>query len=134
MIGKHLRTTCGTSFMLNKMPDYEQGEIVWADYPLSDKPDKPKIRPVLIVSNANSNKLDNDLPIVPITSRIRGEAFEIVLTNDKLSAQLPALSAVRCNKLHTIRQTRITGKIAAVTPIALRNIVETICSSISLLP
>ena len=130
MIGKHLRTKCGMSFMLNKMADYEQGEIVWADYPLSDKPDKSKIRPVLIVSNANSNKLDNDLLIVPITSRIRGETFEIVLTDDKLTAQLPALSAVRCNKIHTIRQTRITGKIASVTPTALQDIVETIYSSI----
>ena len=132
MTGKHPRTMFGTSFMPSEMPDYEQGEIVWADYPLSDKPDKSKVRPVLIVSNADSNKLDNDLLIVPITSRIRGEAFEIVLTNDKLTAQLPALSAVRCNKLHTIRRTRIAGKIANVTSARLKEIVETVYMAINL--
>ena len=43
------------------MADYQQGVIVWADYPLSDKPEKSKIRPVLVVSNAESNQLNNDL-------------------------------------------------------------------------
>lgn len=120
--------------MPNNMPEYTQGDIVWADYSLSDKPDKSKIRPVLIVSNDDSNKLDNDLLIVPITSRIRGEVFEIVPTDDRLTTQLPALSAVRCNKLHTIRRTRITGNIAAVTPVALREIVKTVYSAINLPP
>ena len=118
--------------MLNKMPDYSRGEIVWADYPLFDKPAKSKIRPVLIVSNAESNALDNDLLIVPITSRIRGQLFEIVLTKDKLTFLLPALSAVRCNKTHTIRTTRIIGKIAAVNPTALKEIVDAICRAVSL--
>jgi mRNA interferase MazF len=115
------------------MPDYLQGEIVWADYPLSDKPDKSKIRPVLIVSNADSNELDNDLLIVPITSKIRGQLFEIVLTEDKLTSPLPARSVVRCNKLHTIRNTRITGKIATVNSETLREIIETVCQAIILL-
>ena len=115
------------------MPDYLQGEIVWADYPLSDKPDKSKIRPVLIVSNAVSNALDNDLLIVPVTSRIRGQLFEIVLTEDRLTTSLPALSAIRCNKLHTIRNTRIIGRIAAVSSTALKEIVDTVFQAISLL-
>ncbi len=120
--------------MPNEMLDYEQGDIVWADYPLSDKPAKSKVRPVLIVSNADSNKLDNDLLIVPITSRIREEAFEIVLSNERLTNSLPAVSAVRCNKLHTIRRTRIAGKIASVTPTALKEIVETVYTAIRLPP
>ena len=118
--------------MLSKMPDYAQGEIVWADYPLSDKPDKSKIRPVLVISNSDSNLLDSDLIIVPITSRIRGQLFEIVLTEDKLTSPLPALSAVRCNKIHTIRNTRITGRIAAVNPTTLKQIVDIVYQAISL--
>jgi len=118
--------------MPNKTPDYSQGEIAWADYPLSDKPAKSKVRPVLIVSNAESNALDNDLLIVPITSRVRGQLFEIVLTEEKLTSPLPALSAVRCNKIHTIRSTRITGKIAAVSSIALKEIVDAIRRTTSL--
>lgn len=121
------------SFMQSSMVDYQQGEIVWADYPLSDKPDKSKIRPVLVISNAQSNQLDNDLLIVPITSKLRNQLFEIVLTQEKLSAPLPALSAVRCNKLHTIRNTRITGRIAQVTPEVLNQIIQTIVMSIRVL-
>lgn len=112
--------------MLNKMPDYLQGEIVWADYPLSDKPEKSKIRPVLVVSNSESNSLDNDLLILPITSKLRGQLFEIVLTEDKLTSTLPALSAVRCNKLHTIRNTRILGRVSAVNQAALVEIIDTV--------
>ncbi len=115
------------------MPDYAQGEIVWADYPLSDKPDKSKIRPVLVISNSDSNLLDNDLLIIPVTSRIRGQLFEIILTEDKLTSPLPALSAVRCNKIHIIRNTRITGRIAAVNPTTLKYIVEIVCQAIGLL-
>lgn len=123
----------GTSFTRNKMPDYIQGEIVWADYPLSDKPDKSKIRPVLVVSNADSNGPDNDLLIIPITSRIRNESFELVLTTEKLTAPLPALSAARCNKLHTIRNTRIIGKIASVHPEALKEIIGVIYKALRIL-
>ncbi len=112
------------------MSDYQQGEIVWADYPLSNKPEKSKIRPVLIISNEESNKLDNDLLIVPITSKLRDQPFEIILTNDKVTTALPSLSAVRCNKLHTIRNNRIIGKIASVTPAVLKDIVDTVHSSI----
>ena len=132
MTGRLLKTMFGTSFTRNKMPDYIQGEIVWADYPLSDKPDKSKIRPVLVVSNADSNGLDNDLLIVPITSRIRGESFELVLTAEKLTSPLPALIAVRCNRLHTIRNTRITGKVAALTSEALKEVIRVIYRAISI--
>lgn len=100
--------------MRNNMADYNQGDIVWADYPLSDKPEKSKIRPVLIVSNIISNRLDNDFLIAPITSKIRSQPFEVVLTNDRVDEPLPALSVVRCNKLHTIRNSRITGRITNV--------------------
>jgi mRNA-degrading endonuclease toxin of MazEF toxin-antitoxin module len=120
--------------MLSKSlePEYTQGEIVWADYPLSDKPAKSKVRSVLVISNASSNTLDNDLLILPITSRIRSQLFEIVLTEGMTTIALPAVSAVRCNKLHTIRNTRIIGKIAAVTPTALAEIVETVYQAINL--
>gem|GEM_PF-1562900 len=106
--------TFGTNSMRNNMADYSQGDIVWADYPLSDKPEKSKIRPVLIVSNIVSNRLDNDFLIAPITSKIRSQPFEVVLTDDKVDEPLPALSVVRCNKLHTIRNSRITGRITNV--------------------
>lgn len=133
MIGKRPKMIFGTSSTCNSMADYQQGEIVWADYPLSDKPDKSKVRPVLIISNANSNQLDNDLLVLPITSKLRNQPFEIILTEQELVSPLPALSAVRCNKLHTIRNTRIIGRITTVKPSALRRIADAVYDSIALL-
>ena len=119
--------------MQSNMPDYSQGDIVWADYPLSNKPDKSKIRPVLIVSNSDSNSLDNDLIIVPITSKLRNQPFGIILTDDKLTSPLPTLSAVRCNKIHAIGKTRITGKIASLEREPLIEVVKTVYDTIRLL-
>ncbi len=48
------------------MADYKQGDIVWANYPLTDKIDKFKRRPVLIISNSTSNTLDYDYIFLPI--------------------------------------------------------------------
>lgn len=52
---------------------YQQGDLIWAQYPLTDKVDKPKKRPVLILSNQLSNALDSDLIVIPLTKTIRGE-------------------------------------------------------------
>jgi len=122
--------TFGMNFTRSNMADYKQGDIVWADYPLSDKPHKSKIRPVLIVSNGISNRLDNDFLIAPITSKIRNQPFEVILTDDKVDEPLPALSVVRCNKLHTIRNTRITGKITVVDSESLSEIIANIGQAI----
>lgn len=40
---------------------YKQGDIILIRYPLSDKPEKSIIRPVVIVSNETSNNLDKDI-------------------------------------------------------------------------
>lgn len=93
---------------------------------MSDKPEKSKIRPVLIVSNDQSNQLDNDFLIIPITSKLRQQPFEILLTAQRITQPLPELSAVRCNKMHTIRNTRIIGKISSLTPDAMLEVVSTI--------
>lgn len=45
--------------MANGEPDFMQGDLVWAQYPLTDKIDKLKRRPVLVISNTESNLLDS---------------------------------------------------------------------------
>ena len=40
------------------MEGYKQFDIIWTQFPLSDKVDKLKVRPAVIVSNENSNGLD----------------------------------------------------------------------------
>jgi hypothetical protein len=52
------------------------------------------------------------------------------LAADKLIAPLSAFSAVRCNKLHTSRKTRITGHISTVKSAVLKEIIETVNQAI----
>lgn len=43
------------------MEGYKQFDIIWTQFPLSDKIDKLKHRPAIIVSNELSNNSDNDI-------------------------------------------------------------------------
>jgi mRNA interferase MazF len=80
-----------------------QGSLAWAAYPLTDKVDKLKRRPVLVISNALSNELDSDYIVIPITKTIRGESFSLVIEPGDVEGDLPVSSELRCNKPFTIR-------------------------------
>ena len=67
---------------------YNQGDIVWVRYPFSDKPDKSRVRPAIVVSNHKSNKLDNDLLICPITSTLRDTPFSFVIQDSFVTIPL----------------------------------------------
>jgi len=92
------------------MANYNQFDIVWAQFPLSDKLDKLKMRPVMIVSNDESNRLDNDIMVCPITSRLRGDIFSLVLLDSMITIPLNIVSEIRCNKIMTLRHNLITEK------------------------
>ena len=98
------------------MADYKQFDIIWTHFPLSDKVDKLKLRPALIVSSEVSNGLDNDVMVCPITSRIRGDDFAIVLTDEMVSSPLDVESEMRCNKITTIRSSLFSSKIGKLLP------------------
>ena len=110
---------------------YKQGDIIAVHYPLTDKPAKTKLRPAIIVSNEISNRLDNDILVCPITSKIRDSEFSYPLNNSDLTEPLLPGSEVRCNKIMTIRvwEKQITGKISETTPKALLTIIQLVKSS-----
>ncbi|WP_018619658.1 type II toxin-antitoxin system PemK/MazF family toxin [Spirosoma luteum] len=87
--------------------DFIQGSIVWALYPLTDKIDKAKRRPVLIISNRYSNDLDNDYIVLPITKAVRSESFSIIIEPHEVEGDLPVRSELRCNKPFTLRSSLI---------------------------
>ena len=80
-----------------------QGSIAWAAYPLTDKVDKLKRRPVLIISNDASNNLDGDYIVIPITKTIRHESFSLVIQPEDVLGELPVASELRCSKPFTVR-------------------------------
>lgn len=111
------------------MANYKQFDIIWTHFPLSDKIDKLKLRPALIISNKISNGLDNDVMVCPITSRIRGDEFAIVLTDEMVSIPLDAESELRCNKITNIRNSLFSDKIGELLPEYHDKIIEKINSA-----
>lgn len=109
---------------------YKQGDIITVKYPFSDKPQKTKLRPAIVISNKKSNSLDNDLLIAPITSTIRATLFSFPLDNKDLTKPLPKNSEIRCNKITTIRQKLVIDKISFLKKKKHKELVEKICSSI----
>lgn len=91
--------------------EFAQGDLVWAQYPLTDKVDKLKRRPVLVISNSQSNRLDNDYIVIPITKTIRQQPFSLVIEPHEVSGTMPVQSELRCNKLFTVRKTLISDRI-----------------------
>ena len=95
---------------------YKQGDIVWVPYPLADQPGKTKVRPAIIISNASSNALDNDMLIAQITSVIRKDKFSFRINNSEITTALPKESEIRCNKIATIRNSLVIGKLSSLKP------------------
>ena len=105
---------------------YKQGDIIMVRYPLSDKPEKSIIRPVVIVSNEISNRLDKDVLVCQITTRLRNDDFSYLLTDESLTVSMPETCEIRCNKIATVRvwDKFILDKISELTPKALNDITD----------
>ncbi|MBD2751331.1 type II toxin-antitoxin system PemK/MazF family toxin [Spirosoma validum] len=104
--------------------EFIQGTIVWAFYPLTDKIDKLKRRPVLIVNNSESNSLDNDYIILPITKAIRAEPFSLLIEPTDVEGDLPVSSELRCNKPFTVRSSLITEPIGLLSQNRLADVIQ----------
>jgi len=104
--------------------EYQQGDIILIRYPLSDKPEKSIIRPVVVVSNETSNSQDKDILVCQITTRLRNNIYSYLLTNENVTFPMPELCEVRCNKIATVRvwDKIILNKISQLTPSALTSL------------
>lgn len=108
---------------------YKQGDIVTVHYPFSDNPKKSKIRPAVVVSNEQSNSLDNDVLICPVTTTVRLTPFSFPITEGDTVTPLPKNSEVRCNKVVTMRNYTIIGKYSELKPESLTGILEKVKNS-----
>ena len=104
----------GINFIYNKLTGkmYKQGDIIWVRFPFSDKPDKARVRPAIVVNNRISNKLDNDLLICPITTTLRNTPFSFVINTSDVTTPLPEKSEIRCNKIYTLRNHFVISKLS----------------------
>lgn len=110
---------------------FKQGEIIVVRYPLSDKPEKSIIRPVVIVSNEISNSNDKDVLVCQITTKLRNNEFSFLLTDDVLTVPMPEVCEIRCNKISTIRVWNkiILGQVSNLTPKGLNNLIAIVKST-----
>jgi len=110
---------------------FKQGDIIVVRYPLSDKPEKSIIRPVIIVSNEISNNLDKDVLVCQITTRLRSNSFSFPLTDNVLTIPMPEPCEVRCNKIATVRvwDKIILNKISEIAPYALSDLINRVRAS-----
>ena len=109
---------------------FRQGDIISVWYPFSDNPKKGKIRPAIVISNEASNQLDHDLLIIPITSTLRQDIFSFLIENDDLTVALPKSCEARCNKITTIRDTVIYGKVSSLKPAKHIDLIDKVYSCI----
>ncbi len=95
---------------------YKPGNIVLVCYPFSADPTQTKVRPAVVISHENINRLDSDIRIAQVTSAIRWTPFLFPLTNVDVTVPLPKPSEVRCNKIATARNNTILQKLSAIKP------------------
>ena len=74
----------------------ERGDIVWTDFDPAAGHEQMGHRPALVLSPAIYNKKILLALVAPITSRVRGHGFEVVLTGEKISG------VVLCHQVKTI--------------------------------
>jgi len=108
---------------------YNQGDIIWVKYPLTERPEKLKHRPAVVISHEKSNLLDHDILICPITSTLRKTIFSIEIKNSDVTTPLPTVSEIRCNKIYAVRAEKIIGKISTLKTELLKKVIKVVCMS-----
>ncbi len=63
----------------------KRGDVVWTDFDPAAGHEQMGKRPALVLSPVSFNKTILLLLVAPITSRVRGHAFEVSLTGQKIS-------------------------------------------------
>lgn len=67
--------------MVTYIPD--QGDVVWLEFDPQKGHEIKKKRPALVVSPKSYNSLTNLALVVPITSKVKGYPFEILIESKK---------------------------------------------------
>ncbi len=72
------------------------GDLVWLDFAPTAGTEQSGRRPALVVSDAGYNAASGRALVMPITSRVRGWPFEVVLPSDGAIAGVVLADQIRC--------------------------------------
>ena len=93
----------------------QQKDLVLLPYPFSNLSGK-KIRPALIVSNDNFNRLSYDCIAIPLTSVLKEGHFSIAITQKEMrNGKLIKPSEIRIDKIFSVEKRLVRLKIGSVT-------------------
>ena len=74
----------------------ERGDVIWVDFDPTRGVEIQKIRPALVLSPKAFNQRTKLVLVAPITSTVRGHAFEVSISGDQVSG------VVVCQQVRTV--------------------------------
>lgn len=90
---------------------YLPGEIVVVPFPYSDL-SSSKVRPALVLSDAEFNARGPDLVVCAITSKLSDSSASVILGPDDLEqGRLPRVSRVKCAGVATIEKSIVRSRV-----------------------
>ena len=91
-----------------------QREIVLLPYPFSNL-EGTKVRPAVVISNNNFNKMSDDCVMVPLTTVIKNEPYSILVDQENLtSGKLLRSSRIRVDKVFAVEKKLVIMKIGII--------------------
>ena len=97
------------------MNNFEQGSIVLVDFTYSNQ-QQSKLRPALVVSNSEYNRISRDIVVMKITSR-EPKLWSVCIGNeDLLAGSLDYISYVQTDSLYSLEKTIIVDSIGILAP------------------
>ncbi len=100
--------------------NFKFGDVLLLELPFTDLMGR-KLRPVLVISGKNFNKISQDVIVLKITSSQQFEEYEVKLTQkDLIEGRLKKESYVHCYSVFTVEKNLVIKKIAEITDVKLK--------------
>jgi len=105
----------------------KQGDLVILEVRFSDN-ERSKLRPAIVVSNAQYNEIFDDVVAVGMYSKITGRDFSTIISNDDLKEGfILKTSIVKVDSISKIEKRTIYKKIGALKEEKVNEIKNTLC-------
>lgn len=105
---------------------YKQKDILLIPIPFTDLTSNKK-RPVLVLSNDEYNKTNQDILVSAITSNIEKRKYSVIIEKTDLSeGELKVKSMIRVDKIYTLSQKIVIKKFGAVNEKCFNQIIQKI--------
>ena len=91
-----------------------QQDLIWIKLPFSNL-EESKVRPAVVVSNNNYNKMSKDVVVCAVTSNLEEKKYSIIIDNKNLSSgKIPLKSKIRADKIMQIEKALVISSFAKI--------------------